>query len=202
MAAHAAQLEARSGRGARRPDARSLLPSTAWTGRRAPRAASRSADHVAGVEHDVARLGLVPPRAGGRRGPRGGGCRRGRAGGGRVVMVPSCPVASGDMATEVLDVPTRSRYEVTVDGELAGFSEYRDTRARCSPTRCSTPTGKGVGSALAGGARRRAGGRGAGWWRCARSSPPSSSGTTVRRPGGRRAHHGCEPGAEGPGGCE
>ena len=70
-------------------------------------------------------------------------------------MVPSCPVASGDMATEVLDVPTRSRYEVTVDGELAGFSEYRDTEG----ARVFTHTevfdayeGKGVGSALARGA--------------------------------------------------
>lgn len=59
------------------------------------------------------------------------------------------------MATEVLDVPARSRYEVTVDGELAGFSEYREVEG----ARVFTHTevfdafeGKGVGSALARGA--------------------------------------------------
>jgi len=59
------------------------------------------------------------------------------------------------MATEVLDVPVRSRYEVTVDGELAGFAEYREIEG----ARVFTHTevfdaheGKGVGSALARGA--------------------------------------------------
>ena len=59
------------------------------------------------------------------------------------------------MATDVLDVPARSRYEVTVDGELAGFSEYREAEG----ARVFTHTevfdayeGKGVGSALARGA--------------------------------------------------
>jgi predicted GNAT family acetyltransferase len=59
------------------------------------------------------------------------------------------------MATDVLDVPARSRYEVTVDGELAGFSEYREAEG----VRVFTHTevfdayeGKGVGSALARGA--------------------------------------------------
>lgn len=68
------------------------------------------------------------------------------------------------MATEVLDVPARSRYEVTVDGELAGFAEYREIEG----ARVFTHTevfdaheGKGVGSALARGAldEVRAGGR-------------------------------------------
>ena len=70
-------------------------------------------------------------------------------------MSPSCPVASLVMATEVLDVPARSRYEITVDGELAGFSEYRPIEG----ARVFTHTevfdayeGKGVGSALARGA--------------------------------------------------
>lgn len=55
----------------------------------------------------------------------------------------------------MLDVPTRSRYEVTVDGELAGFAEYRPIEG----ARVFTHTevldayeGKGVGSALARGA--------------------------------------------------
>ena len=59
------------------------------------------------------------------------------------------------MATDVADAPTRSRYEVTVDGELAGFAQYRDVEGR----RVFTHTevfdafeGKGVGSALAAGA--------------------------------------------------
>jgi uncharacterized protein len=68
------------------------------------------------------------------------------------------------MTIEVLDVPARSRYEVTVDGELAGFSEYRQVEG----ARVFTHTevfdayeGKGVGSALARGALDdvRAGGR-------------------------------------------
>jgi uncharacterized protein len=59
------------------------------------------------------------------------------------------------MAMQVLDVPARSRYEVTVDGELAGFSEYRQVEG----TRVFTHTevfdayeGMGVGSTLARGA--------------------------------------------------
>ena len=53
------------------------------------------------------------------------------------------------MTIEVLDVPSRSRYEVTLDGELAGFSEYRQVEG----ARVFTHTevfdayeGKGVGS--------------------------------------------------------
>ena len=59
------------------------------------------------------------------------------------------------MATDVQDAPDRSRYEVTVDGELAGFAEYRDLDG----ARVFTHTevfdafeGHGVGSALAQGA--------------------------------------------------
>lgn len=59
------------------------------------------------------------------------------------------------MSTEVADVPARTRYEVTVDGELAGFAEYRDVDG----ARVFTHTevldrfeGKGMGSALAAGA--------------------------------------------------
>ncbi len=67
------------------------------------------------------------------------------------------------MAPEVHDAPDRSRYEVTLDGELAGFAEYRDVDG----ARVFTHTevfdafeGKGVGSALAQGALEavRAGG--------------------------------------------
>jgi len=32
------------------------------------------------------------------------------------------------MSIEVTDAPERSRYEIRVDGTLAGFSEYRDMR--------------------------------------------------------------------------
>jgi predicted GNAT family acetyltransferase len=56
------------------------------------------------------------------------------------------------MATDVADAPARSRYEVTVDGELAGFAQYRDVEG----ARVFTHTevfdafeGEGVGSALA-----------------------------------------------------
>ena len=59
------------------------------------------------------------------------------------------------MATDVQDAPDRSRYEVTVAGELAGFAEYRDLDG----ARVFTHTevfdafeGHGVGSALAQGA--------------------------------------------------
>ena len=59
------------------------------------------------------------------------------------------------MTTDVRDAPDRSRYEVTVDGELAGFAEYRDQDG----ARVFTHTevfdafeGQGVGSALARGA--------------------------------------------------
>ena len=59
------------------------------------------------------------------------------------------------MATDVRDAPDRSRYEVGVDGELAGFAEYRDLDG----ARVFTHTevfdafeGPGVGSALAQGA--------------------------------------------------
>jgi len=70
-------------------------------------------------------------------------------------MSPSCPVASAAMTTDVLDVPARSRYEVTVDGELAGFAAYKQVEG----ARVFTHTevfdayeGKGVGGTLARGA--------------------------------------------------
>jgi predicted GNAT family acetyltransferase len=69
------------------------------------------------------------------------------------------------MAAEVHDAPDRTRYEVTLDGELAGFAAYRDVDG----ARVFTHTevfdafeGKGVGSALVRGALeavRDAGGR-------------------------------------------
>lgn len=59
------------------------------------------------------------------------------------------------MTTDVRDAPDRNRYEVTVDGELAGFAEYRDQDG----ARVFTHTevfdafeGKGVGTVLARGA--------------------------------------------------
>ncbi len=59
------------------------------------------------------------------------------------------------MATDVRDAPERRRYEVTFDGELAGFAAYREVEG----ARVFTHTevfdafeGKGVGSALARGA--------------------------------------------------
>ena len=70
-------------------------------------------------------------------------------------MSPSCPVASAAMTTDVLDVPARSRYEVTVAGELAGFAAYEQVEG----ARVFTHTevydayeGKGVGGTLARGA--------------------------------------------------
>lgn len=59
------------------------------------------------------------------------------------------------MNIDVRDVPERSRYEVTVDGTLAGFADYRDIDG----ARVFTHTevfdqyeGQGVGSALIRGA--------------------------------------------------
>lgn len=59
------------------------------------------------------------------------------------------------MATDVQDALDRSRYEVTVDGEFAGFAEYRDLDG----ARVFTHTevfgafeGHGVGTTLARGA--------------------------------------------------
>ncbi len=57
--------------------------------------------------------------------------------------------------TEVKDVPERSRYELVVDGEVAGFADYRllpDGRmvlpyAQVDPAR----NGQGLGTALAAG---------------------------------------------------
>lgn len=59
------------------------------------------------------------------------------------------------MTTEVTEVPARSRYEVTVDGELAGFAEYRErdgARVFTHTEIFDTFEGRGVGSALARGA--------------------------------------------------
>lgn len=55
------------------------------------------------------------------------------------------------MTTEVTDSKDKSRYEITVDGDLAGFAEYRDMKG----TRVFTHTevfsafgGRGLGSIL------------------------------------------------------
>jgi len=55
------------------------------------------------------------------------------------------------MATEVTDSPERTRYEIVVDGTLAGFAQYRDMDG----TRVFTHTevfpdhgGKGLGTIL------------------------------------------------------
>ena len=59
------------------------------------------------------------------------------------------------MATEVTDNPDKARYEITVDGTLAGFAQYRDMDG----TRVFTHTevfdefgGQGVGTVLVRGA--------------------------------------------------
>jgi uncharacterized protein len=67
------------------------------------------------------------------------------------------PDAKPDAATiTVQDAPERTRYEVTVEGELAGFAVYED---RPDGVRVFTHTevsdayeGRGIGSALARGA--------------------------------------------------
>ncbi|SDE25841.1 GNAT family N-acetyltransferase [Glycomyces harbinensis] len=56
------------------------------------------------------------------------------------------------MAVEVADAPERSRYEAWIDGELAGFAEYRrkDGTITFSHTHVeSSAQDAGVGSALA-----------------------------------------------------
>lgn len=45
--------------------------------------------------------------------------------GGVGVNAPD-PRAAGDERIEVVDAAERSRFEITVDGALAGFTEYRD----------------------------------------------------------------------------
>jgi predicted GNAT family acetyltransferase len=55
------------------------------------------------------------------------------------------------MAIEVHDAPERERYEITVDGELAGYSEYRgggDTRAFTHTEIDPAFEGRGLGGQL------------------------------------------------------
>lgn len=59
------------------------------------------------------------------------------------------------MATDVRDVSERDRYEITVDGDLAGFAEYREVEGARVVTHTEVfdaYEGNGVGSALAQGA--------------------------------------------------
>ena len=59
------------------------------------------------------------------------------------------------MATEVKDVPERRRYEITADGEAAGYAEYilTDTLITFTHTEVDPAfEGKGVGGALVRGA--------------------------------------------------
>jgi len=56
------------------------------------------------------------------------------------------------MATDVRDVPERSRYEVTVDGAPAGFAQYREVggvRVFTHTEVSDAYEGQGVGSTLA-----------------------------------------------------
>ena len=67
------------------------------------------------------------------------------------------------MTTDVRDAPDRNRYEVTVDGELAGFAEYRDrdgARVFTHTEVLDAFEGKGIGSELARGALDAARGSG------------------------------------------
>lgn len=56
------------------------------------------------------------------------------------------------MGVEVRDVPESERYEIRVDGELAGFAEYRgahgETRAFTHTEIDPLDEGQGLGSAL------------------------------------------------------
>ncbi len=59
------------------------------------------------------------------------------------------------MSENVIDNPQASRYEIHVDGRLAGFVEYRNRPGRIVFTHTEVDAeyeGKGVGSALARGA--------------------------------------------------
>jgi predicted GNAT family acetyltransferase len=59
------------------------------------------------------------------------------------------------MTTAVMDVPERSRFEVTVDGALAGFAEYRLGQGHVIFTHTEIDAafgGKGLGRILAEGA--------------------------------------------------
>jgi uncharacterized protein len=60
-----------------------------------------------------------------------------------------------DNDPRVVDNPTASRFEVLVDGEVAGFAEYRRTRASMAFTHTVIDPafeGRGLGSVLARGA--------------------------------------------------
>jgi predicted GNAT family acetyltransferase len=55
------------------------------------------------------------------------------------------------MATEVRDNPDRSRYEILVDGEVAGFTDYRRRDGRITFTHTEVDDaheGEGLGSTL------------------------------------------------------
>lgn len=59
------------------------------------------------------------------------------------------------MATEVHDNPARERYEITVDGELAGFVEYEREDGRIAFTHTEVDDrfqGRGVAGTLVGAA--------------------------------------------------
>src|SRR4051794_7669100 len=61
------------------------------------------------------------------------------------------PVMSAAMGIAVADVAERERYEITVDGELAGFAEYRghgDTRAMTHTEVLPAFEGRGLGGHL------------------------------------------------------
>ena len=54
--------------------------------------------------------------------------------------------------TEVTDAPERSRYEITVDGELAGFASYRQRLGRITFVHTEIDdayAGRGLGGQLA-----------------------------------------------------
>jgi predicted GNAT family acetyltransferase len=54
------------------------------------------------------------------------------------------------MAVEVTDAPEQSRYEARIDGELAGYAEYRREGGVITFSRTEVESeGDGVGSALA-----------------------------------------------------
>ena len=58
---------------------------------------------------------------------------------------------SKDVGIEVVNAAERERYEITVDGELAGFAEYRghgDTRAMTHTEILPAFEGQGLGSRL------------------------------------------------------
>jgi predicted GNAT family acetyltransferase len=68
-----------------------------------------------------------------------------------VPATSSVPKDDGDVQPLITDHPERSRFEVTLDGQLAGFADYRRVGGNLEFTHTKVDDrfeGRGIGSAL------------------------------------------------------